>query len=87
MPNLNWLDVAATQITDEGLHHLAGSRTLRVLYLADTNISDGSIDALASMKSLDFVFLVNTQITDSAASRLRAALPDCDVTATDNYRR
>jgi hypothetical protein len=88
-PELRELDVSQTQVTDEGVRHLAGLGRLEVLNLADLpGITSRSARVLATMKSLRELTLINTGIDDtvvmwlSRLDGLRALeLLDCNVTS------
>jgi hypothetical protein len=71
LPNLRYLDVASTEVTDAGLCHLSELHHLRRLCLADNNITDDGLTHLKKMTSLEDLSLASTQITDVGLGHLQ----------------
>ncbi len=46
LPDLHWLDLARTKVTDAGLHCLEGVKDLRVLDVTQTRVTDKGIACL-----------------------------------------
>ena len=68
MPNLEKLYLQKTGITDEGLSHLSGAKTLRYLNLYGTQITDDGLDHLEYLDSLKSLFLWETGVSKEAAT-------------------
>lgn len=69
-PNLVWLNLAYTDITDEALCELKRTPRLNGLCLEGTRIGDLRLDQLAELKSLESLKLDGTNITDKGLRRL-----------------
>src|SRR5262249_50290652 len=69
---LETLQLDGTQITDEGLSHLAGLPRLTNLFLNRTSTTDAGIPHLARLSGLDRLELSQTQITDKGVAELVA---------------
>ncbi len=68
-----------TKVTDAGLKHLAGLKALQTLDLSDTKVTDAGLKHLAGLKALKELGLEDTKVTDAGVSRLKRALPNCDI--------
>src|SRR5439155_6438401 len=79
MTHLEYLSLAATQVTDAGLKHLKGMTKLDRLSLASTKVSDAGMPSLAELTGLRTVYLGGTAVTDTGAQNLRKALPKVSV--------
>lgn len=77
-PRLRWLIASGTKITDEGLRDLA-TLQLEELSLRETSISDVGVPVLATMKHLHKLDLRGSTVTEAGVSRLRSALPNCEI--------
>ena len=78
-PNLNWISLRNTEITDNGLKPLTKLQFLQYINLSGTQVTDKSISTLASMKSLNEIYLWNSQVTESGAEKLRESLPEAKI--------
>lgn len=67
---LVWLDLANTEIGDEGLKNLAGLENLTRLQLAHTSVSDQGMSFLAACKQLGFLNLFDTGVSDQGLLHL-----------------
>lgn len=65
-PQLAWLYMNKTGITDEGMKHLAGLTQLRRLHLANTAITDAGVEHLAGLENLETLNLYGTQVTSKS---------------------
>ena len=65
-----WCNLAGTEITDDGLKHLAGM-PLRKLHLERTKITDKGLRHLTACKDLEYLNLYGTKITDAGLDHLR----------------
>ncbi|MEM7314308.1 MAG: hypothetical protein AAF497_14255 [Planctomycetota bacterium] len=68
--NLDWLDVTACDVSDEGLGCLAKSLPLRQLNLERTSVTDASAERLAGWPLVE-LDLSHTQVTDQSTLELR----------------
>jgi hypothetical protein len=69
VPNTIWVNLAATDITDEGLQQLAGM-PIQKLHLEKTKIGDAGLKHLASLKDLHYLNLYGTKVTDEGLQHL-----------------
>lgn len=74
-PNLLYLNLAGTEITDEGLKHVAGLTKLRILNLWGTAVTDAGLGHLAGLKRLKIVDIDDTYVTGQGVDRLKRAIP------------
>jgi hypothetical protein len=79
LESLERLDLWCSQVTDDGLRHIRGLRKLSVLDLYGTRITDAGLLDLQCMTNLRVLKVRDTQVTSAGVTRLRAALPNCDV--------
>jgi Leucine-rich repeat (LRR) protein len=82
-PQLLRIELSGTGITDAGVEDLVKLPQLRRLDLSNTAITDKSIDALAQVKHLKNLFISSTKLSATGVSRLKKALPECEITARD----
>jgi hypothetical protein len=68
-----------TKITNSGLAHLAGLNKLTYLRLSFTKIGDRGLLHLEKLCGLKDIVLGRTKVTADGISRLRSALPGCNV--------
>ena len=71
-PNLRWLDLAGTSVTDAGLSAVASMRNLVRLHLEHTAVTDAGLAQLAGLDDLAYLNLYGTAVTDAALPHLRA---------------
>ena len=78
------VELGATNVTDNGLHHLVRLTSLTDLRLPNTNITDSGIADLAGAERLHTLDVTNTNITDGGLAYLANAkkLRSLDVTNT-----
>ncbi|HVX13663.1 MAG TPA: hypothetical protein VHC22_20940 [Pirellulales bacterium] len=79
LPKLRSLQLGNTPITDAHLVHLHGLTELRSLDLTATQITDAGLAHLEGLRSLENLSLDFTQVTDDGVTRLREALPNCEI--------
>ena len=53
MPELQWLDLKDTDVSDDGLSHLRGLKKLRLLGLAGCKVTDAGVRQLREIKTLE----------------------------------
>ena len=68
--NLVWLHLGGTDVTDEGLPHLAGLSSLTRLHLERTKVSDAGLANLKDLQNLNYLNLYQTGITDAGLAHL-----------------
>ena len=66
-------------MTDEGLVHLKGLVSLRVLNFQQTRVTDAGLENLAGLTNLTQLYLNGTTVTDKGVAKLKAALPKCNI--------
>ena len=69
-PQLTWLILSGTTITDESLSDIGQMPRLAALNLAHTQISDSGLQHLAELRGLEFLSLDDTHITDDGLKYL-----------------
>jgi uncharacterized membrane protein len=69
-PNLRWLDLAGTKVTDAGLAQLTVFPNLARLHLERTPITDAGLASLAGLANLEYLDLYGTAITDAGLEPL-----------------
>jgi hypothetical protein len=74
-PQILWLDVSGTQITDTGLAALERFPNLTRLHLNRTSITDAGLTHLTRLSHLEYLNLYGTKITDTGLTPL-AKLPN-----------
>ncbi len=70
-PNIRWLDVGGTGISDAGLALLAKMPNLQRLHLERTAVGDAGIAHLASLNHLEYLDLYDTKVTDAGLETLQ----------------
>jgi uncharacterized membrane protein len=63
-PNLRWLDLAGTKISDGGLTQLAAMPNLTRLHLERTGVTDAGLTNVTNLPNLEYLNLYGTEITD-----------------------
>jgi len=64
------LNLARTQVTDEGLAAVSGMSQLKRLRLENTKIGDAGLEHLSGVKSLEYLNLYGTRVTDKGLGAL-----------------
>ncbi len=59
-----WLNLAKSQVTDEGMKTVAKMPALEKLHLDRTSITDSGVAHLAGLRQLSYLNLYDTQVTD-----------------------
>lgn len=77
--SLEKLSLRQTQITDAGLACLVGLRNLTMLDLRNTLVSDHAVEYLGNFKKLTLLDLTNTKASEDGVTKLRHAMPDCEI--------
>jgi hypothetical protein len=79
LSKLERLDLSATNVTDEGVMHLAQVDSLRDLTLGGDSITDKSIPYLLKLHRLERLDLRGSGISEEGAKRLENGLPKCHI--------
>ena len=64
------LHLGGTDVTDEGLSHLAGLTSLKRLHLEKTKVSDAGLAHLSKLENLRYLNLSQTGVSDSGLPQL-----------------
>ena len=83
LPELSYLAIKRTQITDDGIKLLDPRQPLQYLDLKYVDVSDACIDHLSKMLGLVQVKLYGTKVTIEAAELLRKRLTLADIDRRD----
>ncbi|MCA9148494.1 MAG: DUF1570 domain-containing protein [Planctomycetales bacterium] len=75
-PELAYLDLSNTAITDQAMQTVAGLDKLESLWVSGTSISDTGAEQLRTLVRLRTLDLTGTQVTAAARERLEQALPN-----------
>jgi hypothetical protein len=70
-PNLRWLDLAGTRVTDAGLASLAMMPHLTRLHLERSGTTDAGLIQVARLPDLEYLNLYGTAVTDAGLEPLR----------------
>jgi len=71
-PNLRWLDLAGTKVSDSGLTQLKATPNLTRLHLERTGVTDAGLTNLTQLASLEYLDLYGTEVTDAGLDRLQS---------------
>ena len=70
-PQLLWLNVARTSISDNGMKFISKLKMLERLHAENTSISDASTPEISKLGNLKYLNLYNTKISDASIENLR----------------
>jgi hypothetical protein len=70
VPEVIWLNIAGTKITNDGLKAVGGMKQLRRLHLEKTQIDDVGLEHLLGLTELEYLNLYGTKVTDAGISKL-----------------
>jgi hypothetical protein len=62
-------------VTDAGLKHLRGLKSLRLLDLTRSRVTDAGLKHLRGLTNLECLILNDTQVTDAGRRALQKVLP------------
>jgi peroxiredoxin len=79
LTNLVSVDLGGTRITAAGFEHLKGLTKLETLYLNRVPVTDAAVDPLSEVTSLRQLVFENARISQEGETKLREALPNCEV--------
>ena len=71
---LEELDLGRNPITDAGMSHLAGLKSLRFLALHGTQVTDSGLEPLRSLSSLEEIWIADG-VSEEGLARFRAEMP------------
>jgi hypothetical protein len=71
--------LAHCEFSEDALFHLAELPNLTTLLIHDSTISDSAVPHLARLHGLKELHISNTNITKEGVTRLRDALPKCQI--------
>lgn len=71
-PAVEWLDLGATAVTDQGLAALAPMRRLARLHLDQTAVTDAGLARLDGLKHITYLNLRGTAVTDHGIAGLKS---------------
>lgn len=83
MPNLHWLTLKRTSVSEKGLEPIRGFNRLQNIYIMYSPLGDGAVAHLKTLKSASLIKLYGTNISKAAAKDLQETL---EATKID-YRR
>ena len=72
-PQILWLDLARSQVTDAGLATIAKMTYLERLHLENTKVSDTGLAQLSALPALEYLNLYGTKVTDGGIAKLASA--------------
>ncbi len=70
-PQVTWLSLTATQVTDAGLSRLSAFTHLTRLHLDRTHVTDAGLAALSRLTRLEYLNLYDTGVTDAGLAHLQ----------------
>jgi YHS domain-containing protein/uncharacterized membrane protein len=70
-PNLRWLDLGGTKVTDAGLTNLSAMPNLTRLHLERTQVTDSGLGRLSGLTELEYLNLYATAVSDSGLTVLQ----------------
>lgn len=70
-PNIRWLDLGGTAVSDAGLALLAKMPNLQRLHLERTGVSDAGMAHLTALNQLQYLNLYDTKVTDAGLGTLQ----------------
>ncbi|MEN1678848.1 MAG: c-type cytochrome domain-containing protein [Planctomycetota bacterium] len=73
-PNVAWLDLGRTKVTDDGVRGLATLINLSRLHLENTAVTDAAMGSIAGLKRLEYLNLYGSKVGNPGLAEL-AALP------------
>jgi hypothetical protein len=78
-PQIRWLMLSETQITDASLDNFLGCENLEKMNLKNTSISNASITKINKLKKISYLNIVGTKITDAGLLQLTPAQEDIQI--------
>jgi uncharacterized membrane protein len=78
-PQIKWLMLSETQITDAALDNMLGCENLEKMNLKNTSITNASITKINKLKKISYLNIVGTKITDAGLLQLIPAQEDMQI--------
>ncbi len=69
-PQIVWVELGRSKVTDEGLATIAKMPNLERLHLENTAVTDAGMDQLAGLAHLEYLNLYATKVTDAGVMKL-----------------
>ena len=82
VPEVEYLDLRDTAITDAGLDSLANLKELQGINLSDTSITDVGLQILAKMEQLRVLDVSRTHVTTDGVSQFERERQNCELVHT-----
>ncbi len=76
---LGRLHLERTEVSDDGMAHLAGLKDLRYLNLYGTKVSDSGLVHLAALENLERLYVWETDVTTEGCEALSRLLPELKI--------
>ena len=70
-PQLQWLDISKTQVTDASAADLAQLKSLTRLHLENTAVTDAALAGVGQLANLEYLNLYGTKVTDAGLEALK----------------
>lgn len=70
-PELEWLNLGRTKVTDAGLAKLQGLKNLKRLYLDRTGITDAGVANISGLAQLEYLNLYGSKVGDGSVDHLK----------------
>jgi hypothetical protein len=80
LSHLTNLQLSYTSVSDDGVTSLSKLNRIAKLDLTGSNVTDSAVETLADLSSLMKLGISDTKITSGGHARLKAKLPDCQIT-------
>lgn len=79
LPQLEWLELSDTAVTNASIETLSGMTTLRFFFLYGCQITDECLPSLMTLANLRKIGLDDTLISSAGRNTLRQALPGVEI--------
>jgi hypothetical protein len=70
LPNLEWINLPASQVTDDGISQLSKLEKLRILNLHQTKITDNGLKEIASLPNLELLRFGSPHVSDAGIDQI-----------------
>ena len=71
LPQLQWLYLSGSNVTDAGLENLKGLSRIEELSLAGTDVTDAGLENIEGLSQLEMLFLAGTNFTDAGLEHIK----------------
>jgi hypothetical protein len=82
---LVWLNLEATNVTDDAGPIVARIKTLVRLDVHETRVSDRFLECLVGLSGLRLLNVIRTKVTDRGIAWLQAAMPECRIHSDEDH--